>query len=184
MKINAPQSGDADKKPTGQCPLCYAENSYEVSICVECSFALPWAKAEMSEREPHGVCVKCHANNLYSSQNCRVCEAFLPWAYAISTVAEAQALWGQSPALPAHSASGFAAPVRSVGYAGNHSLTALDGRNQFVDAISFLCPALGFVAYISLINRLPQQASSAAKYAVKGLCLWLPVLLILFIRSR
>lgn len=182
MKTNSRHAEDADKTPKGQCPLCYGDNSYEVSHCAECGFPLPWARAEMHEREPHGDCPKCHEKNLYSASNCRACEAFLPWAYAISTVAESQALWSQVSAAP--STREVAVPVRAIEYSGNHTLTALDGHNQFVDAMSFLCPALGFVAYVSLLGWLPKQALSAGKYALYGMCVWLPALLILLVRSR
>ncbi len=184
MKTNSRHAEDADKTPTGQCPLCYGANPYTISSCAECNYPLPWAKAKMHEREPYGMCDKCYTENLYSTMNCSACGTFLPWAYAISTAAEAQSLWGQRLVAPASPAANPIVPVQTIRYSGDNSLTALDGRNQFVDAMSFLCPALGFVAYVSLLGRLPNQAINAAKYAFYGSCLWFPALLILFVRSR
>ena len=181
MKNNSLGIVETGSSPQGQCPLCRSKNPYTTSACLECSFPLPWAKTQLTQREPFGLCTKCRGENPYTEQQCWTCGAFLPWAYALS---EATPHPGQLAGLPA-----VATPViqgvvvRPQHRPSDNSLVALDGSNRFVDAISFLCPALGFVAYISLLARLPMQAGSAARYAFFGLCLWVPVLVIALARS-
>lgn len=74
--------------PMGQCPLCYTENPYSISVCTECSLPLPWASAPLVEREPSGKCLRCAADNPYSMLNCLSCGGRLPWANAVSPTAE------------------------------------------------------------------------------------------------
>jgi hypothetical protein len=166
----------ADKTPMGECPLCYTANPYSISHCCECNLPLPWAKAETHEREPCGQCLKCQSENPYTSLNCWSCGARLPWANAVSPASQQLAAKGSQLAVMASpSANGHTAPVMPIAMQ-RPALSVMDEPNQFVDAVSLLCPPLGFVAYVTLLGQLPRQALNAARFALYGLGVWAIVL--------
>lgn len=176
-----------DKTPTGECPLCYTENPYNRSHCTECNLPLPWAKAEMYEREPCGACLKCNSENPYTSLNCWSCGARLPWANAVSPLAQQVA---PPPHLNGHNGSALAAngyhpPMPITGpntlRLASQSFFVADEPNQIVDAVSLVCPPLGFVAYVTLLGQMPRQALSAARFALYGLGVWVFLFLFFFI---
>jgi hypothetical protein len=187
-KYSAPKKAEApggEKAPMGQCPLCYTENPYSRSLCSECNLPLPWAKAEMHEREPCGECLKCRSENPYTSLNCWSCGARLPWANAVSPLAQQvghAALNGMNGATP--SSNGYHQPVAVTGI--NHlrmppPAHVHDEPNQIVDAVSLVCPPLGFIAYVTLLGQLPRQAVNAARFALYGLGVWVFLLLVFLV---
>lgn len=187
----------------GQCPLCYTENPYTLSHCAECNLPLPWAKAEMHEREPCGHCLKCESENPYTSLNCWSCGARLPWANAVSPLAQASASSSSlnGLALPAangyssngyssnghHAPNGHAMPQAPMPITGPTTLRiasssyVTDEPNQIIDAVSLVCPPLGFVAYVTLLGQLPRQAMNAARFAMYGLGVWIFLLGFFFV---
>ncbi len=178
MKNNA--SGSAEKTPMGQCPLCYTENAYSISRCSECNLPLPWAKAEIQEREPCGACLKCQAENPYTTLNCGSCGSRLPWANAVSAVMQQKAATGQIAMLAAPSKNGHSMPASMIhGSAAPIYNSAIhDGPNQIVDAISFICPPLGFISYVTLLSTVPRQALNAARFALFGMVTWIFILMV------
>ncbi len=166
----------------GQCPLCYTENPYSRSLCGECNLPLPWAKAEMHEREPCGHCLRCQTENAYTTLNCVSCGSRLPWANAVSPLAQ-QAAAQMSNIMP--SANGHQSPMPITGpntlRIASQSFYVADEPNQIIDAVSLVCPPLGFVAYVTLLGQMPRQALNAARYAMYGLGIWVVLLTILFV---
>lgn len=174
----------SEKTPKGQCPLCYTENPYSRSHCTECNLPLPWAKAEMHEREPCGHCLKCQSENPYTSLSCWSCGARLAWANAVSPLAQ-QALPKAIQNGGAPSANGYHAPMPISGTStlrvASQSFYAADEPNQIIDAVSLVCPPLGFIAYVTLLGQLPRQALNAARFALYGLGVWMFLLIIFFV---
>lgn len=166
----------------GQCPLCYTENPYNRSHCTECNLPLPWAKAEMHEREPCGHCLKCQSENAYTTLNCVSCGSRLPWANAVSPLAQ-QAAAQMNGIMP--SSNGHHAPMPITGpntlRVASQSFYAADEPNQIIDAVSLVCPPLGFIAYVTLLGQLPRQALNAARFALYGLGVWMFLLVIFFV---
>lgn len=168
----------------GQCPLCYTENPYSRSHCGECNLPLPWAKAEMHEREPCGHCLKCESENAYTSLNCVSCGARLPWANAVSPLAQQSVSQGQMNGI-VPSSNGHSLPMPVAGpntlRVASQSFYAADEPNQIIDAVSLVCPPLGFVAYVTLLGQMPRQALNAARYSMYGLGVWVFLLVVFFV---
>lgn len=190
MKRNFPES-NGEKTPTGQCPLCYAENPYNVSHCGECNLPLPWAKAELHEREPCGHCLKCQSDNTYTTLNCWSCGARLPWANAVSPAAAQLAgkngITMTAPPMNGagglNGANGYGASAPQIIKPTNFYSAGADEPNQIIDAVSLLCPPLGFVAYVTLLAQMPRQAINAARFALIGTGIWFFLTTFLFMGS-
>ena len=43
-----------------------------------------------------------------------------------------------------------------------------DIPSKALNILSFLCPPLGLVIYLVLVGKLPRQAASAGRFAIKG----------------
>ena len=199
-KARAQLVGDTPEKvPTGQCPLCFTDNSYMSSGCVECGLPLPWAKAAVTEREPSGQCIKCQNYNTYTALNCTDCGARLPWANAVSPTNNGMSNVGLGPAaLPAPSVgynyyaaaaggnalpspagamalNGTSAYTGSFGGGSGTTMITMDVPSQAIDIVSFLAPPLGFIAHVALLSSMPRVAISAGQKAFYGMFLWVPI---------
>ena len=189
---------DASRVPQGECPLCYTENPYSISVCTECSLPLPWAHAPLAEREPCGKCIKCDADNPYSTLNCGVCGGRLPWANAVSPTADhvAQLLANSASSLlslPANtpiaihpSRTSNPTPVRATSrQPGSHAMQVYsDEPSAALDAVSFLSPPVGLAAYMALAGKSPNRALSARQKSLYGMFMWVPILIVWFAISR
>ena len=70
------------------------------------------------------------------------------------------------------------APVMYSPVAPIYNASMHDRPNQVVDAISFLCPPLGFISYVTLLGTVPRQALNAAKFALFGMFAWVFILMV------
>ena len=141
----------------------------------------------MHEREPCGHCMKCQTENAYTTLNCVSCGSRLPWANAVSPQAQQAAAQAAAAQLNGimPSSNGHQAPALSPGAhtlrVASQSFYMADEPNQIIDAVSLVCPPLGFVAYVTLLGQMPRQAVNAARYAMYGVGVWVFLLLVFFV---
>lgn len=83
-----------------------------------------------------------------------------------------------------HATNGHQAPMPIMGTTTLRvasSTYVVDEPNQIIDAVSLVCPPLGFIAYVTLLGQLPRQALNAARFAMYGLGVWIFLLGFFFV---